>query len=239
MKATVAHWDEVWSETTVQAPHDTVLHAIQRLGVRSVLEVGAGSGRDLEELHRLNLDVMYSDFSEVAVKVFRVRNGGTAAMVADATCLPFPDDSFDVAVSLGLIEHFDEADRNSILREKFRVSRRYVLVDVPQKYAVAYLIKKGLMAVGRWPYGEETEFSYGSLVAQVNRAVPQAAVVCSYGRELFPLPRNLKQAVYQRLPNLVRQAYVGSHTLFSRIIGGSLGIIFEKPLSYGPAGRPE
>lgn len=235
----MAHWDEVWSKTTVQAPHDTVLRAIRRLRVRSVLEVGAGSGRDLEELGRRNVAVTYSDFSEVAVKAFQVRNPRTAAFVADARCLPFPDDSYDVAVSLGLIEHFEEADRQAILREKFRVSRRYVLVDVPQRYAAAYLIKKGLMLVGRWPYGEETEFSYGSLVAQVHRVVPQAAVVGSYGRELFPLPRNMKQALYRRLPNLAREAYISSHGLFSRLIGGSFGVIFEASGIPGPERWPE
>jgi hypothetical protein len=132
-------------------------------------------------------------------------------------------------MSLGLIEHFEAEDRAAILREKFRASRRHVLVDVPQKLATAYIIKKAMMRAGRWRYGEETEFTYNSLIAEVHRAVPGARVVSSYGREIFPLPRNRKQIIYRRLPGPVRAAFIRSHSLAARGLGGSLGIVFEKP----------
>jgi SAM-dependent methyltransferase len=228
MKASIGHWDDVWSKTAVQAPHDTVLRAVRSLGVRSVLEVGAGSGRDLQELGRGELAVTYLDFSDVAARSFHSANPAVPAIVGDARRLPFPDEAFDLTYSLGLIEHFDEPQRLEILREQFRVARRYVLVDVPQKYALAFLVKKGLMMVGRWPYGEETEFSHGQLVSQVRRARPDARAIHGYGRELLPLPRNLKQVVYGRLPAAAKQAFLSSHRLFARGVAGSFGVVFEK-----------
>lgn len=229
MQATTAHWDEVWSKTHIIAPHDTVLRAVESLGVRTVLEVGAGSGRDLSELHARGLNVTFSDFSETAVAAFRGAHDGVRADRADARALPYADSSFDLVLSLGLIEHFDEKDRIAILREKFRVSSRYVLVDVPQRLSPMFLVKRSLMAVGKWPYGEETEFSYGSLLTQVQRAVPGAAPVSSYGREIFPLPRNFKQKTYGRLPDGMQQAYVGTHRWFARGLAGSFGVVFEVP----------
>jgi ubiquinone/menaquinone biosynthesis C-methylase UbiE len=228
MEAQSAHWDEVWSDTQVLMPHDTVLTAVSRLNVSTALEVGAGSGRDLEEMMRAGTAVTYTDFSEIATASFKRRNAGCAALTADARSLPFPDNHFDLVMSLGLIEHFEREQRAAILSEKFRVSRRYVLVDVPQKFAPAFLVKRGMMRVGRWRYGEETEFSFNALVREVKRVAPAAAVSCSYGREIVPLPRNLKQHVYRRLPPTVKGAFISSHFLLGRGMAGSVGIVFEK-----------
>lgn len=228
MQATTAHWDEVWSHTKVIAPHDTVVQAVEQLGVRDILEVGAGSGRDLIELHERGCSVTYSDFSSTAVSVFTAEQPGIRAERADARSLPFDDDAFELVYSLGLIEHFEDEDRVAILREKFRVSRRYVLIDVPQKRSPAFLVKRAMMAANRWPYGEETEFTPSSLVAQVRRAGINAERVAGYGRELFPLPRNLKQLVYGRLPEPARSAYIRSHRWFAGGIAGSFGLVFDK-----------
>jgi hypothetical protein len=103
-----------------------------------------------------------------------------------------------------------------------------VLIDVPQRLSPTFLVKRTMMALRRWPYGEETEFTYGGLIEQVQRAGIAAAPVANYGRELFPLPRNLKQRIYGRLPESARGAYIRSHSWFARGFAGSFGIVFEK-----------
>lgn len=228
MEATAAHWNEVWANTQVAAPHDTVIATIERLRPASILEIGAGSGRDLEELIERGYNVRYSDFSGTAVQKFRARHPSVQADEADARALAYEDGEFDLVYSLGLLEHFDAEDRAQIIREKFRVSRRFVLIDVPQRLAPAFVIKKAMMAAGRWSYGDETEFSYGELVREVRRAVESAWPMTSYGRELIPLPRNRKQIVYGHLPQGVRSAFVASHRYFARAGTGSLGLVFAK-----------
>lgn len=228
MKHTADSWDEVWRKIDVVAPHETVLRSVQRARIRSVLEVGAGSGRDLEELHVLGYEATFLDFSATAVKSFARRRPSVPAVRADARHLPFSDGSFDLVMSLGLLEHFSPQDRRVLLAEQFRVSRRFVLVDVPQKYALANVLRHLLTLLGRWPYGEELAFSYGDLRREIAAVAPKAHIVAGYGRELVPLPRNLKNAVYRRLPSCFRKAYVSTHRFLVLAVAGSFGLLAAK-----------
>ena len=229
MNPVPADWDQIWTSHQVMSHHDTVIRQIRGLGVRHILEVGAGSGRDLERLHDLGCAVTYTDFSREAGRGFRGRCPEVPAIQVDARRLPFPDRSFELVYSLGLLEHFERDVRSSIIAESFRVASRYVLVDVPQLVAPAWLIKKAMMAVGRWPYGWETEYSLRGLVREVSSVEVGAEVAASYGRELFPLPRNLKDKIYRSLPEAVRQAYLKTHEWFAIGWAGSLGVVFKVP----------
>ena len=229
MNATQEHWDQVWTSHNVSRHHDTVIEQVLRLGVTDALEVGAGSGRDVERLHELGVRVVYSDFSRAAAEAFGSRCPQVAACQADATRLPFPDGSFELVYSLGLLEHFERSVRERIIAEHFRVASRYVLIDVPQRFAPACLIKKAMMATGRWPYGWETEYSLPGLLREVRSVVDGTEVTGSYGRELFPLPRNLKNKVYRSLPEQARQAYLGTHRWFAFGLAGALGVVFRVP----------
>ena len=229
MNATQAQWDQVWTTHIVTAPHDSVVRQILKLGVERALEVGAGSGRDVEALHAQGLRILYSDFSAAAVRAFVARCPTIPACQVDATRMPFPDGSFELVYSLGLLEHFDLDVRAQIIAEHFRVASRYVLIDVPQRWAPACAIKKTLMAVGRWPYGWETEYSYRGLIEEVRSVCPEARVVDSYGRELFPLPRNMKNRVYRALPDPVRSGYLRTLDRFAFGLAGSMGVVFAVP----------
>lgn len=222
------HWDEVWRTTSVDYPHETTIAAIGKLDVDSVLEVGAGSGRDLEELNSLGYRVCFADISRQAVSNYVSRNPGSAAVLVDAEHIPFADGSFDLVMSLGVLEHFDEEQRRRIFEEQFRVARRYVLVDVPQKWSAAAYITKALHAVGAWSHGEESPFTYRELVREVRRAAEPVRVVAAYGRELVPLPRNLKGRLYSRIPEPLRKQYVGLHGHLARGLAGCTGVVFEK-----------
>ena len=228
MEPSSKHWDKVWEQTRVLAPHDTVLAAIAKLNVGTIVEVGAGSGRDLEELHRRGHAVVFSDFSPGAIYRFSRRNPNIPAMVVDCRHLPFCDNSFDLVFSLGLLEHFERKDRKTIIQEKLRVARRYLLIDVPQTLSVATPIKRVRMALGKWPYDDETQFTFSQLVRELRGAGERHEIVAQYGRELVPLPRNFKSIFYSRLPGSIKSMFLKSHTLFARGIAGSLGIVVAK-----------
>ncbi len=49
----------------------------------------------------------------------------------DARQLPFPDGHFDLVISSDMLEHVDEADREQVVAEMFRVSRHYVILAAP------------------------------------------------------------------------------------------------------------
>lgn len=48
-----------------------------------------------------------------------------------ATKLPFKNSSFDVVISLDMLEHLKKADRKKAIREMFRVAKRQILIGVP------------------------------------------------------------------------------------------------------------
>ena len=228
MEPSSENWDKVWEHTRILAPHDTVLATIAKLKVSTVAEVGAGSGRDLEELHRRGHDVVFTDFSPGAIHRVSQHNPDIPAVFVDCRHLPFRDDSFDLVYSVGLLEHFESADRRRIIQEQLRVARRYVLFDVPQTLSLSTPIKKVMMALGKWPYGDETQFTFSQLVRELRGAGAGGAIVAQYGRELVPLPRKFKRIFYSRLPASIKNMFLKSHALFARGVGGSLGIVVEK-----------
>ena len=133
-----------------------------------VLEVGCGSAIDshiLAEDERLEIYVVdRSETSlEVAKRVSSYFSRAPRFLASDATHLSFPEETFDIVFSQGLIEHF--RDPLPPLKEQVRVlkSTGYLIVDVPQKYAglgLYSLRKHWKINRGKWEWGWETEYSY-------------------------------------------------------------------------------
>jgi SAM-dependent methyltransferase len=107
-------------------------------GLRTV-DVGCGEGW----IEALNPEVVGVDFSAVALERAR-ENGAVHLVQASAEDLPFADGAFDLAVSLGSLEHF--ADPVAALREMGRVSRLQLLT-VHQHLPVIGHLRKPLLAL--------------------------------------------------------------------------------------------
>ena len=144
--------------------------SLNNLSVRTlkVLEVGCGSAIDSHILAEdEKLEVYGVDRSqesiEVARRVSRHFSRTPTFVTCDATQLSFPEETFDIVFSQGLIEHF--RDPLPPLKEQVRVlkSTGYLIVDVPQKYAglgLYSLRKHWKINRGKWEWGWETEYSY-------------------------------------------------------------------------------
>lgn len=94
--------------------------AIARLGLPQparVLDAGCGSGRNMVELARLGT-VSGVELSDTSVALARRREVGDV-IAGSVMEMPFADDSFDLAVSLDVIEHLE--DDLGALRELRRV----------------------------------------------------------------------------------------------------------------------
>lgn len=82
-------------------------------------------------------------------------------------------DSFDVAVSSGVIEHFVGAERTQAVRAHFDAVRPggLAIVSVPNACCVPYrLWKFYLESRGHWPYGIEIPYTRGELVRRARAA---------------------------------------------------------------------
>jgi len=92
----------------------------------NALEIGAGSGRLLIRIGRERpYRLVAIDYAPYAIRAVRENyhraNVSGHALFGDATALPFPDASFDLVLSGGLLEHFREPA--PVVREMARVLR--------------------------------------------------------------------------------------------------------------------
>ena len=101
-----------------------------------VLEIGAQTclACIYLKLRYPNLFVVASDIDKSTCRMakFRVKRWlvDVPIVVADAFHLPFKEDSFPTIISEGLYEHFDEEDRDDLVKESARVAK-FQIVDVP------------------------------------------------------------------------------------------------------------
>jgi SAM-dependent methyltransferase len=167
-RSPIALWDAFWSANpTDQPPTPAVRRLIEALGpsVRGarVLELGAGTGRDIVAVARAGAQAYADDRSSEARAMIaeRARSAGVEVTLCDADLreLPYDDGFFDAVYSVGLVEHFTDVDE--VLREQCRVVRPggLLAVDVPQTFHPWTVYKHLRMWRGTWPYGWETQYS--------------------------------------------------------------------------------
>lgn len=194
-ESTEAHWTRFWRERAdIDAVYDTEGRVVDQIMAEgevrglSVLEVGAGSGRDSATLASRGARAVVLDYSQASLEVARAvaaRAGAPLLLVrADALRLPFRDGAFDVVFHQGLLEHF--RDPMPLLRENARALRAggLLLVDVPQRFHLYTAGKHLLIAVGKWFAGWETEFTIGELTRLIERS--GVRVTRRYGRWMIP-----------------------------------------------------
>jgi len=130
----------------------------------TLLDLGSGRGEHCAFLALHGRDTTLADWSSenlsFSMKLFGVLGIRGRFLQTDITApLPFKDDSFDTVFSCGVFEYFTEMEIKSILREAFRVSRKKVIILVPNALSIAYRVGKWYMQrTKRWPWGGERPF---------------------------------------------------------------------------------
>lgn len=128
--------------------HITGLIGNETLG--SVLDVGAGDGAVLVEMARQQLGTSYCavDISKSGVDQILARNipNLKEALLFDGYKIPYPDDSFDLALGIHVIEHVEH--ERAFIREIIRVAKR-VYVEVPLEHTIR--LNRAIAVSG--PYG--------------------------------------------------------------------------------------
>lgn len=98
----------------------------------------------------------------VGVDVQAERSAMIERRVYDGKRLPFPDDSFDVAMANDVLHH--TTGMESLLKEMMRVTKRYIIIKDHQKHG--FFSRLGLSLcdyLGNAPYGIPCVFNYKSL----------------------------------------------------------------------------
>lgn len=99
----------------------------------NVIDVGAGTGRFTIPLLKAGAGVTACDASEEMLKVLteKTENPRLRIQVIDAHHLEFTDQSFDCALAFRILMHV--VDWHKVLSEVLRVSRDWVIFDIPPR----------------------------------------------------------------------------------------------------------
>ena len=124
--------DQAWVNWREQRLLAQLLTRCQ-LATGTVLDVPCGYSRFAPVYARLGLTVMGADVSYDMVHLAATNHaqyGGERWLCADVLALPFPDSVFDGVLCIRLLHHrYSDTERQRILSELARVSRRFVIIS--------------------------------------------------------------------------------------------------------------
>ncbi|HBE83390.1 MAG TPA: methyltransferase domain-containing protein [Pyrinomonadaceae bacterium] len=97
-----------------------------------MLEGGCGMGNYISYYSARGINVIGLDFAQKALRTLRIRQPALKLIAGDVSKMPFPDETFDLYYSGGVVEHFEGGAEES-LREARRVlkSNGTLLISVP------------------------------------------------------------------------------------------------------------
>lgn len=100
--------------------------------IGSVLDVGCAAGGFYNIIKTVNPGINYTgiDVSEKMIHAAKNLFPGTDFKLTAGDKIDFPDNSFDLVFSLGVLNHV--LDYKSFISECFRVSKKYCLIDLPR-----------------------------------------------------------------------------------------------------------
>ena len=136
------------------AIHTALLRETLRRARRGVLEVGVGSGAQSALLSRFASPVVTLDNDVRIMRVARANlerfGRGAQPVHGDAFRLPFPLRTFGVAVSQGLMEHFEDDEIAALVHEQLRVADSVVFSVPSDHYPRQDVGNERLMSPAAW-----------------------------------------------------------------------------------------
>ncbi|MFA5133297.1 MAG: methyltransferase domain-containing protein [Patescibacteria group bacterium] len=122
--------------------HRLFQNIIKEKKIKTGLELGSGRGTMSLYLNKYNgIETTLLDISpeaaELAKKNFEGHNAQGRFEVGSCEAIPFPNESFDIVYSIGLLEHLDNYKKT--IEESFRVLRPggvMIALNIPGKWSV-------------------------------------------------------------------------------------------------------
>lgn len=120
-----ASWGNYWNKTSIEnnlknCETDGLLPVLNNYLRGRILEAGCGLGKWVIYLRRRGFDVSGTDSFPGAVKVLKAYDKTLPVKVDKVEDSSYPDKSFDVYLSFGVVEHFEEGPQKA-LAEAYRL----------------------------------------------------------------------------------------------------------------------
>jgi SAM-dependent methyltransferase len=139
-----------WREIGARQKAQNIVHVCRSIKVKSVIEIGCGTGAVLRALYGMKFAETYA-VADVAIPAVHFAwqsfpSNVARAAACSATALPFQSNAFDLAILSHVLEHLE----NPVwaVREAARVAR-FLVVEVPTEKVLSNLI---LTRLFRQPY---------------------------------------------------------------------------------------
>lgn len=112
---------------------NTVVKTTKPLNIETVLDAGCGEGFTLDRLQKEKIGKVFEgiEYDESAVLMANVLYPKLTIKKGDIYKLPYKNNSFDLVICTEVLEHLENPKK--AYRELLRVSRKYVLVSVPNE----------------------------------------------------------------------------------------------------------
>ncbi len=137
-------WDVLWrkyfNEYQGDCRHAYYIASVRRRKERNILEIGAGSFRDMAILNRWGFSCEGVDFSTESVRKARELLPALSDRIKkmDAVCLDYPDKAFDLTYHNGFWSYFDDARISELAAGQARVTRLRMIATVHNAHNQAY-----------------------------------------------------------------------------------------------------
>ncbi len=182
-----------------------------------ILEVGCGTGRITQELTKKGFSVTPTDVSPAMLAEFVKKKDLPKPILTKGSSLPFPKKSYQTIVSIRVIWHILDKERNKLLTELFRVSSKDIIADFTNQERVKNRIIKALTFIftkifpQNYKVYEETYFFDMKQLerflvgkeAKIEKSIPLDTIIPVW---LDLLPENFARRLYPFLFNLDRLA---------------------------------
>jgi len=150
---------------------------------RSLLEVGCGTGHFTNWFADLGLSAVGLDRAPSMLTFARDRRPDIPFLLGDATCLPFGEAAFDVAVLVTVLEFLDSPE--AALREAGRVARHGLLLGVLNSLSPVALWRRVRRAAS---YRRARFFSPAQLERLLRISLGCRAMNICWRTGLYPVP---------------------------------------------------
>jgi ubiquinone/menaquinone biosynthesis C-methylase UbiE len=136
-----------------------LLAFVDLLGIRSILDVGSGTGRVLRHIKERRPDILVRGVEPVAALRAIGHSNGLSAdelMDGDANALPFQDGQFDLVVEFSVLHHVPVPAR--MVAEMLRVADKAIFIHDSNNFGqgrpAVRLLKQALDRAGLWPLAD-------------------------------------------------------------------------------------
>ncbi|MCG8411254.1 MAG: class I SAM-dependent methyltransferase [Bacteroidales bacterium] len=133
-------WENIFDHYQQDMRHAFYINAILNPNDKEILELGAGSFRDIVMLNKLGISCSGIDYSDIAIKFAQEKYPDLKNKIIRDNIfkMNFKDNSFDLSYHNGLIGYYKNNDILSIFKEQARVSSKRIVATVHNKHNIGF-----------------------------------------------------------------------------------------------------